>query len=147
MTKLIGFLLYQWMNQYPQYCTNTCLFFNGKYVFSAFRYIFKSRNSEKEIKKSSHYLGKKQFNHLIIYVTQFFFFLSMYFIDCMYLPSTFFVCVPFCFFPSGLHPWLMEVPSLGLKLEMWLPACTTARATPDPSLMWPAPQLMAMADP
>ena len=26
----------------------------------------------------------------------------------------------------GLHPWHMEVPRLGVKLELWLPAYTTA---------------------
>ena len=28
---------------------------------------------------------------------------------------------------SGLHPWHMEVPELGVKLELQLPACATAQ--------------------
>ena len=31
----------------------------------------------------------------------------------------------------GLHPWHMEVPRLGVKLELQLLAYTTATATPD----------------
>ena len=31
----------------------------------------------------------------------------------------------------GLHPWHMEVPMLGVKLELQLPPYTTAIATPD----------------
>ena len=33
----------------------------------------------------------------------------------------------------GLHPWHVEVPRLEVKLELRLPAYTTATATPDPS--------------
>ena len=33
----------------------------------------------------------------------------------------------------GPHPQHMEVPSLGVKLELRLPAYTTATAMPDPS--------------
>ena len=33
----------------------------------------------------------------------------------------------------GSHPWHMEVPRLGVKLELQLPVYTTATATPDPS--------------
>ena len=36
-------------------------------------------------------------------------------------------------FILGLHPWHMEGPRLGVKLELQPPACTTATATPDPS--------------
>jgi len=32
-----------------------------------------------------------------------------------------------------VHPWHMEVPRLGVKSELQLPAYTTATATPDPS--------------
>ena len=46
----------------------------------------------------------------------------------------------FSFFLSGLlacflrlHSWHMEVPRLGVKLELLLPAYATAMATPDPS--------------
>ena len=31
----------------------------------------------------------------------------------------------------GLHPWHMEVPRLGVKLELQLPTYATATATPD----------------
>ena len=34
---------------------------------------------------------------------------------------------------SGLHPWHMEVPKLGVELELQPPACPTATATRDPS--------------
>ena len=47
-----------------------------------------------------------------------------------------------CFFPFdassqlcfslGPHPWDMEVPKLGVELELQLPACTTATAAPAP---------------
>ena len=33
----------------------------------------------------------------------------------------------------GPHPWHMEVPTLGVQLELELPAYTRAIATPDPS--------------
>ena len=33
----------------------------------------------------------------------------------------------------GLHPWHMEVPRLGVKLKLQLPAYTTATATADPN--------------
>ena len=35
----------------------------------------------------------------------------------------------------GPHLWHMEVPRLGIKLELWPPAYTIARAMPDPSRM------------
>ena len=38
----------------------------------------------------------------------------------------------FCIF-LGLHLWHMEVPRLGVELELWLPAYATATATPDPT--------------
>ena len=39
----------------------------------------------------------------------------------------------FCLFVFlGLHRQHMEVPRLGVELELQLPACTTATATPDP---------------
>ena len=44
----------------------------------------------------------------------------------------------------GLHPWLMEVPRLGVQLELQLLASATA--TPDLKLH-PTPQLTAMPDP
>ena len=34
---------------------------------------------------------------------------------------------------SGPHLWHMEIPRLGVQLELQLPAYTTATATPDPS--------------
>ena len=39
----------------------------------------------------------------------------------------------FSFFVLGLHVHHMEVPGLGVELELQLLAYTTARATPDPS--------------
>ena len=40
------------------------------------------------------------------------------------------VCVCVCVDFFGMHPWPMEVPRLGIKLELWLPASATA--APDP---------------
>ena len=37
----------------------------------------------------------------------------------------------FIFFFLQLHLWHMEIPRLGVELELQLPACTTATATPD----------------
>ena len=42
--------------------------------------------------------------------------------------------VLFCFL--GPHPRHMEVPRLGVELELQLLACTTATAEPDPSLVY-----------
>ena len=42
-----------------------------------------------------------------------------------------FVCLFFLYY--GPHPWHMEVPRLGVKLELQLPVYTRATATPDPS--------------
>ena len=39
----------------------------------------------------------------------------------------------FFFFFLGPHPWLLEIPRLGVKSELQLPAYTTAIATQDPS--------------
>jgi len=36
----------------------------------------------------------------------------------------------------GLHPWHMEIPRLGVESELQLPACATATATWDPSLIF-----------
>ena len=44
------------------------------------------------------------------------------------------VVVVVCFL--GPHPWHMEVPRLGAKLELQLPACTTATATWDSSCVF-----------
>ena len=41
----------------------------------------------------------------------------------------------FFFFNLGPHPWPMEVPRLGAKWELQLPAYNTAIAMPDPSLI------------
>ena len=38
-----------------------------------------------------------------------------------------------CFVFWGVHPWHMEVPRLGVELELLLPACARATATQDPS--------------
>ena len=42
----------------------------------------------------------------------------------------------FFFVFLGLHPQHMEVPRLGVQLELQLPAYTTATATRDPSLVF-----------
>ena len=39
----------------------------------------------------------------------------------------------FFLFSLGPHPWHMEVPRLGIKSELQLPACGRATAMPDPS--------------
>ena len=39
----------------------------------------------------------------------------------------------FFFVFLGPHPWHMEVPRLGVKSELQLPAYTTATVTPDPA--------------
>ena len=52
----------------------------------------------------------------------------------------------FCFI-LGLPLWHMEVPRLGVKLEIKLPAYTTATATWHPSCLRPTPQLMVTPDP
>ena len=47
----------------------------------------------------------------------------------------------------GLHLRPVEVPRLGVQLDLQLPAYTTATATPDPELsLRPTPQPMAMLD-
>jgi len=47
--------------------------------------------------------------------------------------STLFICL-FIFAFLGLHLWLVEVPRLGVKSELQLPA--TARAVRDPRYVW-----------
>ena len=48
----------------------------------------------------------------------------------------------------GPHLWHMEFPRLGVKLELQLPAYTTATASLSPSQVFrPTPQLMATLDP
>ena len=52
----------------------------------------------------------------------------------MYHYYKFFVCLFLffvCFVFLGPHSWHKEVPSLGIKLELWLPAYTIAIAMPD----------------
>jgi len=44
----------------------------------------------------------------------------------------YFILLPFFFF-LGPHLWHMEVPRLGVNLELQLPAYTTATMIPDPS--------------
>ena len=39
-------------------------------------------------------------------------------------------CLVYLFFPLGLNPWHTEVPRPGIKLELQLPAYTTATAMP-----------------
>ena len=40
---------------------------------------------------------------------------------------------PFFFSPQGRTLWYIEIPRLGVKLELQLPAYTTVTATEDPS--------------
>ena len=52
------------------------------------------------------------------------------------------------FFFSRLHLQHVGVPRLGVELELQLPACTTAMATPAPRQhLWSMPQLVATPDP
>ena len=49
---------------------------------------------------------------------------------------------------GGAHPWHMEVPRLGVKLELQLLAYSTATATQDPRrILRTRPQLVATSDP
>ena len=48
------------------------------------------------------------------------------------MPLWVFFCLLVCF---GPYPWHIEVPRLGVKLELQLPAYTTATAAPDLSLV------------
>ena len=45
----------------------------------------------------------------------------------------FYIFFPFFFFFFSLHPWHMEVPILGVELELQLLAYTPTTAMPDPS--------------
>ena len=47
------------------------------------------------------------------------------------LLHSWFFCLFVCFVFLGPHLWHMEVPRVGVKLELQLPAYTTATATPD----------------
>ena len=49
-------------------------------------------------------------------------------------PLSFFLLFCFCFLEP--HPRHMEIPRLGVQLELQLPAYTTATATRDPSHVW-----------
>ena len=55
--------------------------------------------------------------------------------DCQRTGIIKFVCLFIILFMSflGLHLQHMEIPRLGVKSELYLPACATATATPDPS--------------
>ena len=44
--------------------------------------------------------------------------------------------IGFFSFLLGPHPWHLEVPRLGVKLELQLPAYTTGTETQDPSHNW-----------
>ena len=47
------------------------------------------------------------------------------------LPGCILLFFNFFFAFLGPHPWPMQVPRLGVEPELWLPAHTTATATPD----------------
>ena len=50
--------------------------------------------------------------------------------NCWRVLFPFFFCLFLCFL--GLHPWYMEVPRLGIKQELQLPAYATATAMQNP---------------
>ena len=50
--------------------------------------------------------------------------------------QVFFFFLPFFFFNLRLHPQHMQVPRLGVELELWLLAYATATSTPDPSHLY-----------
>ena len=52
-----------------------------------------------------------------------------------FLPSFFLFMSALLLF-LGPHPWHMEVPRLGVKSELQLPAYATATAMPDPSCLY-----------
>ena len=56
---------------------------------------------------------------------------SAVYLGVTYFPWFYQCSFIFCFL--GLHPWHMEVPRLGVKSELQLPAYATATATLDPS--------------
>ena len=58
--------------------------------------------------------------------------LYKWFFSSFFLSFFSFLFLSFFFF-LGLHPWHMEVPRLGFKSELQLPAYTTATITQDPS--------------
>ena len=61
-----------------------------------------------------------------------FFFLVLFPLSvCLLFPFSVLSC--FVLF-LGLHPWHMQIPRLGVELELQMLAYTTATATPDPSL-------------
>ena len=64
-------------------------------------------------------------------------------------PMHFFVCLVLIYLFLGPHLQCMEVPRLGIELELQLPAYTTATDSNTGSelRLRPAPQLMEMLDP
>ena len=50
-----------------------------------------------------------------------------------FIQQSSFVCLYFYFFLLWPHPWQIELPGLGVKLELQLPVYATATAMPDPS--------------
>ena len=67
--------------------------------------------------------------------------LSLYMYMCIYV-------FPFLFCFLGPHLWHMDIPRLGVKLELELPAYAAAIATRDPSRVCDLhQQLMARLDP
>ena len=60
-------------------------------------------------------------------------------------PPSFIHFILFCFL--GLHLWPMEVPGLGVELELQLPADTTDTATLDLGLACNLQASVAMLDP
>ena len=66
---------------------------------------------------------------IVFWVTLFQLFSFVSFFLCKFRPVGSLYLLLLLFFFSGPHPQYMEVPSLGVKLELQLPACTTVTAT------------------
>uniref|UniRef100_A0A8D1AM45 von Willebrand factor A domain-containing protein 8 n=1 Tax=Sus scrofa TaxID=9823 RepID=A0A8D1AM45_PIG len=69
-----------------------------------------------------------------------------FFLSCLFsfLPS-FFLYFFSSFFLLGLHPWHMEVPRLGVELDLQLPACTTAHSNAGSLTHWVRPGMEAVS--
>uniref|UniRef100_A0A8D0WGU2 von Willebrand factor A domain-containing protein 8 n=1 Tax=Sus scrofa TaxID=9823 RepID=A0A8D0WGU2_PIG len=69
-----------------------------------------------------------------------------FFLSCLssFLPSFFLYFFP-SFFLLGLHPWHMEVPRLGVELDLQLPACTTAHSNAGSLTHWVRPGMEAVS--
>ena len=78
----------------------------------------------------------------------------VWFTDCQYISICkykllgFFSFFFFAFCFLGLHLWHIEVPTIGVKMELWLPAYAIATATlRSETHLQPTPQLTETLDP